>query len=152
MTVEAIPNAQQPLCPYIIVRGASSAIDFYVRAFRAREVFRLTDGRGKIGHAELNVAGGTIMIADEFPEFGANGPLTIGGTPVSLHLYVRDVDGVVERAEAAGATVLQEPKDEFFGDRTALMVDPFGHRWHVATRKEEVSPEEMQARMNAAHA
>jgi PhnB protein len=152
MTVEAIPNPHQPMCPYLIVRGASSAIEFYATAFGAREMYRLTDPDGKIGHAELDVLGGRVMLADEFPDFGATGPLTIGGTPVSIHVYVMDVDELVARAEDAGATLLQAPKDEFFGHRVALLTDPFGHRWHLACRKEDVSPEEMQTRMNAAYA
>lgn len=152
MTIEPIPNVHQPLCPYLIVRGASRAIEFYAKAFQANEVFRLTDPDDKIGHAELDIAGGRIMLADEYPDFGALGPLTVGGTPVSIHMYVADVDQVVARAEEAGATVLQKPKDEFFGHRVSLLADPFGHRWHLATRKEDVSPAEMQSRMSAAYA
>lgn len=150
--VDAVPNQRQPLCPYVIVRGASKAIEFYVVVFGAREVFRLTDPQNKIGHAELDIAGAKLLLADEFPDFGATGPLTIGGTPVFLHMYVSDVDQVAARAEAAGATILQKPKDEFFGDRTCLLADPFGHRWQLATRTENVSPEDMQKRMDAAYA
>jgi PhnB protein len=105
-------------------------------------------GSERLGHAELELGGARLLLADEYPDFGALSPLTVGGTPVSLHLYVSDVDRTVKQAADAGATVLRPVKDEFFGDRTALLVDPFGHRWHLATRKEEVSPEEMQKRWN----
>jgi PhnB protein len=140
------------LSPYLIVQGASQAIAFYVRVLSAVELFRLTDPQGKIGHAELDIGGGKLMLADEFPDFGATGPHTIGGTPVSLHLYVANVDEVVAQAATAGATVVQQPKDEFFGDRVAIITDPFGHRWQLATRQEDVSPDVMQARMDAAYA
>ena len=103
------------------------------------------------GAACAGLAGAALMIADEYPDFGARSPITIGGTPVALHLYVADVDAVVTRAEAAGATVLRAPKDEFFGHRVALLVDPFGHRWHLATRKELLTPSQMQERMEAAY-
>ena len=137
------------MCPYLIVRGAAEAIAFYVRAFGAREVFRLKDPAGKIGHAEIEIGAAHLMLADEYPEFGALSPAAVGGTPVSLHLYVTDVDAVVTRATQAGATIVQPLRDEFFGDRVALLADPFGHRWHLATRKEDVTPDEMQRRMDA---
>jgi PhnB protein len=137
------------LTPYLVVREAAKAIDFYKKAFGARELFRLAEPSGKIGHAELTVGDGRMMIADEYPDFGALGPVSIGGTPVSLHLYVDDVDAVVERAAQAGATILRPVKDEFFGDRTGTLSDPFGHRWQIATRKEEVTPAEMQQRWSA---
>jgi PhnB protein len=152
MPVKPIPNAQQPLAPYLIVKSAAEAIAFYARAFGARELYRLTEPGGKIGHAELDIGGALVMLADEYPDFGALSPPTIGGTPVSLHLYVEDVDAVVARAEAAGATVLRKLTDEFFGDRVAMLADPFGHKWHLATHKEDVAPAEMQRRMDAAYA
>jgi PhnB protein len=147
-----IPNKNQPMCPYLIVRGAAAAIDFYSQAFGATELFRLKDPTGKIGHAELEVGGAHFMLADEYPDFGALSPVTVGGTPVAIHLYVADVDATVAQASAAGATVLQPLRDEFFGDRVAILSDPFGHKWHLATRKENVTPEEMQRRMDAAYA
>ncbi len=147
--VSPIPNVSQPMCPYLIVSGASEAIAFYVKAFGAREIFRLKDPAGKVGHAEIEIGAAHLMLADEYPDFGALGPLTVGGSPVSLHLYVADVDAVVVRATEAGATVVQPLRDEFFGDRVALLVDPFGHKWHLATRKEDVTPAEMQRRMDA---
>jgi PhnB protein len=139
-----------PLAPYLVVKGASRAIDFYVRAFGAKELFRLTEPGGKVGHAELDLGGCRFMLADEYPDFGALSPVSIGGSPVSLHLYVPDVDAVVERATSLGATLLRPVQQEFFGDRTALLADPFGHKWHVATQVEVVSPEEMQRRWSEA--
>ena len=138
----------QALTPYLVVKGANEAIAFYTKAFGAKEIFRLSEPSGKIGHAELEIRGSTFMLADEYPDFGALGPATIGGSPVSLHLYVDDVDRVIAGAKAAGATVLREVKDEFYGDRTGMVADPFGHKWHLSTRKEEVSPTEMQKRWN----
>lgn len=149
--VTPIPNEDQALSPYLIVKGAADAIAFYTKAFGAKELFRLTDPSGKIGHAELAINKARFMLADEYPDFGALSPVTVGGSPVSLHLYVENVDQTVEQATAAGATLLRAVKDEFFGDRTGMLTDPFGHRWHLATRKENVAPEEMQERMNAAY-
>ena len=136
------------LTPYIIVKDAANAIRFYVDALDAVESYRLTEpsGSGKIGHAELRIGAGRLMLADEAPDWGALSPVSVGGTPVSLHLYVADVDAVVKRAVTAGATVLRQPKDEFFGDRSAMIMDPFGHRWQIATHKEDVTPAEMQKR------
>jgi PhnB protein len=147
----ANPHPHQPVCPYIVVRGAADAIAFYVAAFGATEHFRLTDPDGKIGHAELTVCGGRLLLADEFPDFGALGPVSVGGTPVSIHVYVPDVDAVVAQATTAGATVLRPLTDEFYGDRVALLADPFGHKWFLATRIEDVTPAVMQVRMNAAY-
>jgi PhnB protein len=151
MTVKPVPNEHQPMCPYLIVRGAAHAIAFYERAFGARELFRLKDPSGKIGHAELELCGAHFMLADEYPDFGALGPVSVGGTPVAIHLYLPDVDATVASATKAGAIVLQPLRDEFFGDRVAILSDPFGHKWHLATKKEIVAPEEMQRRMDAAY-
>lgn len=137
------------LSPYLIVRDAQRAIEFYAQAFGARELMRLAEPSGKIGHAELAIADAKFMVADEYPDFGALGPVSIGGTPVLIHLYVDNVDAVVKRAELAGATILRPIKDEFFGDRVATLADPFGHRWQIATHKEDVSPAEMQRRFSA---
>jgi PhnB protein len=112
----------------------------------AKEIFRLTEPSGRVGHAELQLGDGKIMLADEYPDWGALSPASVGGTPVSLHIYVDDVDAVVKRAEQQGATVLRQAKDEFFGDRVAMVADPFGHRWQVATHKVDVTPAEMQKR------
>lgn len=153
MATKSVESTAGALSPYLIVKGAARAIDFYVRCFGARELYRLCDpGSDRIGHAELELGTGRMMLADEYPDFGALSPPTVGGTPVSLHLYVADVDRTLEQATAAGATVLRPAKDEFFGDRTSLVLDPFGHRWHLSTRREEVSPEEMQKRWNASMA
>jgi len=138
-----------PLTPYIVVRQAAQAIDFYCRVFGAREDFRLSEPSGKVGHAELLLGDSRLMLADEYPDFGALAPATVGGTPVSLHLYVADVDATMVRAEEAGATVLRAAKDEFYGDRSGQLLDPFGHRWQVSTRGAPVSPDEMQRRWSA---
>jgi PhnB protein len=140
---------ENPLTPYLIVRDASEAIAFYTTIFGAQESLRLTDPKGKIGHAELFIGKSKLMLADEFPDFGAFGPVAVGGTPVTIHLYVNDIDATILLAEEQGATVLKSPKDEFFGDRSGMLLDPFGHRWHIATKKETVSPEEMQRRWSA---
>jgi PhnB protein len=147
-TVKPIPDEERPLSPYLIVNGATRAIEFYKQAFGAREELRLAEPSGKIGHAELSIGRARFMLADEYPDFGALSPEKVGGTPVSLHLYVEDVDETVARATAAGATLTRPLQDEFFGDRTCLLTDPFGHKWHLASRKEDVSVEEMQRRMN----
>src|SRR5688572_22378227 len=144
-----LPLPEQPLSPYLIVNNASAAIEFYERAFGAREHFRLAEPNGKVGHAELLIGKSRFMLADEYPDFDARSPTSVGGTPVTIHLYVENVDAVVERATSAGAKVLRPLCDEFFGDRTATVYDPFGHRWHLATRIEDVSPQEMQRRMSA---
>ena len=150
MKAEAIAAETHPLAPYLIVKGAARAIEHYVAAFGAKEIYRLVEPGGKVGHAELEIGGSRFMLADEYPDWGALSPVTIGGSPVSLHLYVDDVDRVVARALEAGATLLRAVKDEFFGDRTGQVMDPFGHKWFLATHKEDVSPEEMQRRMDAA--
>lgn len=147
---KGVSSQSHPLAPYLIVKGAARAIEHYVEAFGANEIYRLAEPSGKIGHAELEIGSSRFMIADEYPDWGALSPVTVGGSPVSLHLYVDDVDEVVARAVGAGATLLRAVKDEFFGDRTGQVMDPFGHKWFLATRKEQVSPEEMQRRMNAA--
>jgi PhnB protein len=152
MTVTPVPNPRAPLSPYLVVRGADEALRFYTQAFGAKEAFRLNMPGGKVGHAELDIAGANLMLAEEFPDFGALSPPTIGGTPVSIHLYVADVDAFVARATAAGALLLRPIKDEFYGDRVALLTDPFGHKWHIASRREEVSPAVMQARLDASFA
>jgi PhnB protein len=141
------------LTPYIIVRDAARAIAFYESAFGARELFRLTEPRGtRIGHAEMTIGDSLLYVADEWPDFGALSPASVGGTPVTLHLAVDDADAAMQRAEAAGATVLRSVKDEFFGDRTGMVADPFGHKWQISAKKEEVSPGDMQQRWNAAMA
>jgi PhnB protein len=137
------------LFPYLHVRGAAEAIAFYTSAFGAIEKFRLTEPSGRIGHAELDFSGTTLMLADEFPECGIRGPQAIGGTSVTLHLHVDNADETIRRAVEAGAVVEREPKDEFYGERSGAVRDPFGHRWTIGHRIEEVTPEEMQRRYDA---
>jgi PhnB protein len=150
MTVRPVPQGYRTVTPYLIVRGAAQAIDFYQRAFGATEVMRLADPGGKVGHAEIKVGDSPVMLADEFPEMQIIGPQTLGGSPVILLIYVEDVDARFARAVAAGATVLRPVKDQFYGDRSGTLKDPFGHVWTLATHKEDVSPEEMTRRFAAA--
>lgn len=146
-----IPDGYHTATPYLIIRGAADAIAFYQKAFGATELFRFPMPDGKIGHAEIKIGDSPIMLADEFPEMGYKGPQSLGGSPVSLMIYVKDVDTVFNQAVAAGATVKEAVSDKFYGDRIGSLTDPFGHVWHVATHKEDVSIEEMQKRAQAAH-
>ena len=132
--------------PYLCVRGAAQAIDFYVQAFGAREKFRLTEPSGRVGHAELELGGATLMLADEFPEYGIVGPETIGGSSVTIHLHVDDADAVIASAVAAGAQVQMAPQDQFYGERSGRIRDPFGHSWNIGHSIEAVTPDEMQRR------
>jgi uncharacterized glyoxalase superfamily protein PhnB len=131
------------------VPNAAKAIEFYQRAFGATEKYRLVEPSGKIGHAELDFGGTTVMLADEYPELGFKSPQAFGGTPVTLHLQVDDADRFIERAVAAGAELIRPPADEFYGERTGQVRDPFGHRWGISHVIEVVSPEEMQRRYDA---
>jgi PhnB protein len=149
MSVKPIPNGYHTVTPYLIVKDAASALDFYKEAFGATELVRMAGPGGKVMHAEIKVGDSPIMLADEFPEMGARSPQSYGGTPVSLALYVEDVDARVGRATAAGAKVLKPVADQFYGDRTGTLEDPFGHVWTISTHKEDVSPEEMQRRSEA---
>ena len=141
--VKSIPDGYPTVTPYLTVNGAAAAIEFYRRAFGATEIMRL-EHQGRIGHAEIKIGDSPIMLADEFPEMGARGPHD--GSPVSMLLYVEDVDAVVVRAVAAGAKLQRPVADQFYGDRTGTVEDPFGHFWHVATHVEDMSPEELQRR------
>ena len=143
------PAGYHTLTPYLIVNGAAKAIEFYKNAFGATEVMRIGSPGGKIGHAEMKIGDSTIMLADEFPEMDARGPQTIGGTPVGLAVYFEDADAVTARAVSAGAKVLRPLQDQFYGDRSATIADPFGHKWTISTHKEDVSPEEIQKRAAA---
>jgi PhnB protein len=139
--------------PYLVAKGAAAAIEFYVRAFGAVEHFRLIDPvDGRVGHAELAFGDHLVMLADEYPDFGALSPDTLGGSPVKLHLDVDDVDAVVERAVRHGATLARPIREEFYGSRTGMVVDPYGYSWFIATRTEDVSPAEMQRRWSASTA
>ena len=137
------------LNPYICVRDATRAIDFYIQAFGAEEEFRLTDSSGKVGHAQLKIGDALFMLADEFPEAGFKSPGSLGGSPVGLHLQVADVDAVFAQALAAGATTDRPVENQFYGQRGGSLLDPFGHRWFIQSHIEDVSPQEMQKRMNA---
>lgn len=133
---------------YISVRGCNDAIEFYKKAFGATEKLRLVMPDGKIGHAELEIEGSLLMMADENPDWQTKSPQTLGGNPMVLGLYVPDVDQSFQKAIEAGATELMPVKDEFYGDRTGQVMDPFGYKWMIATHKEDVPPEEMQIRMD----
>ncbi len=137
------------LFAYLCVADATKAIAFYGEAFGATEKFRLTEPSGRIGHAELDFNGVTLMLADEFPEWGFRSPRLIGGTPVTIHLHVDNADTVIQRAVDAGATLERAPKDEFYGERSGVVIDPFGHRWNIGHSIETVTPEEMQRRYTA---
>ena len=151
MSVKHIPDGYHSVTPYLIVAGAARALDFYKKAFGAEEIIRVPQPDGRIRHAELRLGTSVIMLADENPETFARGPQSIGGTPVSLMVYVEDVDKVFARAVEAGATVERPLANQFYGDRTGGVVDPFGHRWYLATHVEDVAPEEMERRMKAQH-
>ncbi len=150
MAVKPIPDGYDAAIPYLSSANAAAAIEFYTRAFGARELMRHASPDGRIGHAEVQIGNAKIMLADEYPEMGFVSPRTLGGSPVGLHVYVADVDAVVRQATAAGAKVLREPADQFYGDRAATLEDPDGHRWFFSTHIEDVSPEEIRRRGEAA--
>lgn len=137
------------LTPYLCCRDAAQAIQFYVDALGAEETMRLAEPNGRIGHAELRLGAAAFFVSDEYPDHGALSPQALDGTPVTLHLYVDDVDAAVARAAAAGAVVERAPQDQFYGDRSATIRDPFGHRWMVATRREVLSADEVARRYRA---
>ncbi len=148
--VQPIPDGYARVTPYLIVDGASAAIDFYTSVLGATERMRMPAPEDKVGHAELEIGDSVIMLADEAPEMDARGPRAVGGTPVSLHVYVEDVDSVFERAVQAGAKALRPVEDRFYGDRSGGFEDPFGHRWDVASHVEDVPADEMEERAAAA--
>jgi len=149
MAAKAIPEGYERATPYLCVQGASDAIAFYVKAFGAVETSRLAEPGGRIGHAEIKIGDAPLMLSDEYPEEGVQSPATLGGSPVAIHLYVADVDALAARAVAAGAKLTRPIEDQFYGDCSAILLDPFGHRWFFATRKEDVSVTEMQRRYGA---
>jgi PhnB protein len=151
MAVKPIPEGYHSVTPHLIIKGAADAIEFYKKAFGATELFRFPSPDGKIGHAEIKIGDSPIMLADEYPDMGYIGPQSLGGSPVSLMIYVEDVDTVFNRAVEAGAAIKEALQDKFYGDRLGTLTDPFGHVWHVSTHKEDVSPEEMERRAKAAH-
>jgi PhnB protein len=146
--VNPIPDGNGEPTPYLAIDGAAKAIDFYKKVFDAREVFR-QENEGRVGHAELKIGTGRIMLADEHPEIGFRGPKAYGGSPVMLHLYVENVDEVVRRATESGATIVRPVADQFYGDRSGQFTDPWGHVWNVSTHVEDVSPEELDRRVSA---
>ena len=146
MSVPAIPPGYHSVTPYIIVDDAKAAIEFYKNAFGASEVLRLDSPDGKIAHAEVKIGDSHVMLADEHPEFGAVGPKTVGGSPVSLLIYCDDADAMFAQAIAAGATEKRPIQDQFYGDRSGVVEDPFGHSWSIATHKEDLTQEEVEAR------
>jgi len=147
--VKPIPEGHHTVTPYRILSGASDAIAFYEKALGAEEVMRLADPGGKVHHAEISIGDSRIMLADEHPEIQALSPKTVGGSPVSIHLYVEDVDRAVERAVAAGAKLVRPVADQFYGDRVGGIEEPFGYRWFVATHKEDLTIEEIRRRAAA---
>ena len=145
MTINTIYEA----FPYLRVRDAAAAIAFYKQVFGATEELRLVEPSGRVGHAELKFGSFTVMVSDEYPEYGILGPKAYGGTGSSVHLHVEDVDGLTKRAVDAGANLIMEPKDQFYGERASKIIDPFGHEWLLGSHIEDVSCEEMQRRFTA---
>jgi PhnB protein len=149
MAVKAIPDGYHSVTPYLIVKGADRAIEFYKKAFGAALRMRMDGPNGTVGHAEIEIDGSAVMLADEFPDMGFRSPQSLGGAGVSLHLYVRDVDACFDKAVAAGAKELRPVQDQFYGDRSGTMEDPFGHVWTVSTHKEDLSADEIRRRAEA---
>lgn len=147
--VKAIPDGYTRVTPYLCVNGAEAAIEFSAAVFGATERMRLPTPDGKIGHSEVQIGDGPIMLSDEFPDWGVTAPPTVGGSPVTIGVDAEDVDAAYEAAIAAGATGTMPVKDQFYGDRSCRFIDPFGHKWDVATHIEDVPPQEIQERMKA---
>jgi PhnB protein len=150
MAVKPIPDGYHTVTPYLIVKDAARAIDYYKEALGAAEIMRFAGPGGKVGHAEIKIGDSTVMLADEFPEMGFRSPQSLGGSPVGICLYVEDVDTRFHQAVAAGATVMRPLADQFYGDRSGTLTDPFGHVWTIATHKEDLTPEEIHRRSEAA--
>jgi PhnB protein len=149
-TVKSKPEGYHSVTPYLIVDDAAGAIEFYRRVFGASELMRMPAPDGRVGHAEVRIGDSRIMLADEFPEMGARSAKSIGGSPVHLYLYLEDVDAVTGKALAAGAKELRPVKDQFYGDRSGTIEDPFGHVWHISTHKEDVPADELKRRAEKA--
>jgi len=147
--VNPIPKGYEGATPYLIIKGAANALDFYKKAFGATEIMRIPPSGGTVGHAEIKIGEAIIMLADEFHALNHRSPQSLGGTPVSIMIYVEDVDTFVKRAIAAGAKVNQAVENKFYGDRSGSLEDPFGHEWHFATHVEDVPPNEMAKRAEA---
>lgn len=147
--VKPVPEGYHSATPYLIVDNAAKALDFYQRAFGAKELFRFDAPEGKIGHAEIQFGDSRIMLADEYPDMDAKSPRAFGGSPVSIMLYVEDVDAFVSKAVAAGAKLQRPVENKFYGDRSGTIEDPFGHTWHISTHVEDVPVEELHKRAAA---
>jgi PhnB protein len=147
--VKPIPEGHRTVTPYLAIKDAVKALDFYKKGFGAIETYKLMMPDGRLGHAEIRLGDSMVMLSDEFPEYGRKAPQALGGSPVSIHLYVPDVDAFFQKALAAGATERKPVMDQFYGDRSGQLEDPFGHLWWVGTHKEDVAPEEMQKRVLA---
>lgn len=147
--VKAIPDGYHTATPYLVIKGAGKAIEFYKEVFGATETVRMLALDGNVMHAEIKIGDSMIMLSDECPDWNALGPLTIGGTTVSIVLYVEDVDTVVNGAVTAGAKLVMPTADQFWGDRMGTVIDPFGHKWSIATHKEDLTPEEVSTRAKA---
>lgn len=150
--VKPIPEGYHSVTPYLHIRGAADAIGYYKKVFGATEIMRMPSPGGKVGHAEIRIGDSMVMLADENPQIGALSPQSVGGTSFGLAVYVANVDAVVQKAVESGAKLLSPVKNQFYGDRSGTITDPFGHRWYIATHVEDVTPEEMQKRMAAASA
>ena len=146
MAAKPIPDGYHSVTPYLCVKGAAQAIEFYKKAFLATERMRIAQPDGRVGHAELQVGDSVIMLSDEFPEIGARSPQSLGGSPVGIHLYVEDADAIFSQAVAAGAKIKRPIADQFYGDRLGGVEDPFGHNWWISTHKEDLSPQEIERR------
>ncbi|MFT3829404.1 MAG: VOC family protein [Opitutaceae bacterium] len=144
------PDQYRTVTPYLTVRGAARALEFYQRAFGAKELFRIDAGEGRLGHAEIQIGDSIIMLSDEYPDMGSVGPETLGGTAVSLLIYVENCDEVYDRAVKAGAHPARPLQNMFYGDRSGTVKDPFGHQWHISTHIEDVAPDELMRRARAA--
>ena len=148
--VNPVPAGYHEVTPYLSIRDAAGAIDFYKKAFGAREIMRMPGPEGKLGHAEIQIGGSRVMLSDEHPALDFLGPQTRGGTTVHLHVYMKGVDEVIERAVKAGAKLTRPVQDQFYGDRLGTVEDPFGHVWHIATHIEDVTPAELKRRAKKA--
>jgi PhnB protein len=146
MAVNPIPEGYPRVTPYLTIDGASAAIDFYTKVFGATERMRMPAPDGRLGHAEIAIGDSVIMLSDEYKEMGVLGPKSIGGTPVTINVYVEDVDSVFDRALQEGSKSLRDPENQFYGDRMGQFEDPFGHKWSVGTHVEDVPPDEMEKR------
>ena len=146
MATKSIPDGYHSVTPYLIINGAAAAIEFYKRAFGATELMRMPSPDGRIGHAEIKIGDSAIMLADEHPQMGYKSPQSLGGSAVNMMVYVDRVDDVFKKAVEAGARELQPVKDQFYGDRSGTLRDPFGHTWTIATHLEDIAPEEMRER------